>query len=188
MLHCNSQRWQAQGRLNHALEDTTPRQDAENFRKNKGPKNSHLRMTISLKFLYQGRRVCKRWFPNVFSSLVRRAHSCTPFESQFLPLFYLNFTFFNLFFLSFLAYQNRTIAVASDFCTDGAKSPEIAQKERVSGSEIAAPNRRSPATFHRTLKSQCSIALSSVSNSRDFWGPRWASQSQIAKIAAISVR
>ena len=24
--------------------------------------------------------------------------------------------------------------------------------------------------------------------SRDFWGPRWASQSQIAKIAAISVR
>ena len=61
-------------------------------------------------------------------------------------------------------FENRTIAIASDFCDDGVKSPEIPQKERVSGSEIAAPNRKSLATFHRTLKSQCSIALSSVRN------------------------
>ena len=32
------------------------------------------------------------------------------------------------------------------------------------GSAIAAPNRKSLATFHRTLESQCSIALSSVRN------------------------
>ena len=44
-----------------------------------------------------------------------------------------------------LAHQNRTIAIASDFRVDGAKSPEI-------------PPRKS----------------------RDFWGPRWTSQSQIA--------
>ena len=84
-----------------------------------------------------------------------------------------------------LAHQNRTIAIASDFRVDGAKSPEIPQKERVLGSEIAARNRKSPATFHRTLKSQCSIAFSCLGNCCDFWGPRWASQSQIAKIAAI---
>ena len=88
----------------------------------------------------------------------------------------------------FLARQNRTIAIASDFRVDGAKSPEIPQKEGVSGSEIEARNRKSLATFHRTLKSQCSIAFSSLGNRCDFWGPRWASQSQIAKIAAISVR
>ena len=134
------------------------------------------------------------------------------------------------------------------------------------GSEIAARNRKSLATFHRTLKSQCNIALSCLGNRAiwrvpnppganplvaerapwrssqscvtgaeqpigrlptdschffctpgnpcatpivtrgegsfryqgvstrrvrhspgDFLGPRWASQSQIAKIAAISV-
>ena len=87
-----------------------------------------------------------------------------------------------------LAHQNRTIAIASDFRVDGAKSPEIPQKEGVLGSEIAARNRKSLATFHRTLKSQCSIAFSCLGNRCDFWGPRWASQSQIAKIAAISVR
>ena len=62
--------------------------------------------------------------------------------------------------LQFLARQNRTIAIASDFRVDGAKSPEIPQKEGVLGSEIAARNRRSLAAFHRTLKSQCIIAWS----------------------------
>ena len=83
-----------------------------------------------------------------------------------------------------IAHQNRTIAIASDFRVDGAKSPEILQKERVSGSEIATRNRKSLATFHRTLKLQCKV--SEIAS--DFWGPRWASQSQIAKIAPISVR
>ena len=87
-----------------------------------------------------------------------------------------------------LAHQNRTVAIASDFRVDGAKSPEIPQKEGVLGPEIAARNRKSLATFHRTFKSQCSIAFSCLGNRCDFWGPRWASQSQIAKIAAISVR
>ena len=50
-------------------------------------------------------------------------------------------------------------AIASEFRIDGAKSPEIPQKEGVLDSEIAARNRRSLATFHRTLKSKCSIAL-----------------------------
>ena len=63
-----------------------------------------------------------------------------------------------------LAHQNRTIATASDFRVDGAKSPEIPQKEGVLGSEIAARNRKSVATFHRTLKSQCSIAFSCLGN------------------------
>ena len=71
-----------------------------------------------------------------------------------------------------LAHQNRTIA-ASDFRVDWAKSPEIPQKEGVSGSEIAARNRRSLATFHRTLKSQCNIALSCLGN-RAISGP-WPS-------------
>ena len=63
-----------------------------------------------------------------------------------------------------LAHQNRTIAIASDFRVDGAKSPEIPQQEAVLGSEIAAQNRRSLATFHRTLKSQCIIAVSCLGN------------------------
>ena len=63
-----------------------------------------------------------------------------------------------------LAHQNRTIAIAIDFRVDGAKSPEIPQKEGVLGSEIAARNRRSLATFHRTLKSQCIIAVSCLGN------------------------
>ena len=88
----------------------------------------------------------------------------------------------------FLAHQNRTIAIASAFRVDGAKSPEIPQNEGVQGSEIAARKRRSLATFHRTLKSQCSIALSCLGNRCDFWGLRWAARSQIAEIAAISVR
>ena len=77
-----------------------------------------------------------------------------------------------------LAHQNRTITIASDFRVDGAKSPEILQKEGVSGSEIAARNRKSLATFHRTLKSQCGIAFFCLGNRNDFWGPRWASQSR----------
>ena len=67
-------------------------------------------------------------------------------------------------FLGDLAHQNRTIAIASDFRVDGAKSPEIPQKEGVLGSEIAARNRKSLAIFHRTLKSQCSIAFSCLRN------------------------
>ena len=63
-----------------------------------------------------------------------------------------------------LAHQNRTIAIASDFRVDGAKSPEILQKEGVLGSDIAARNRKSLATFHRALKSQCSIAFSCLGN------------------------
>ena len=63
-----------------------------------------------------------------------------------------------------LAHQNRTIAIASDFRVDGANAPEIPQKEGVLGSEIAARNRRSLATFHRTLKSQCIIAVSCLGN------------------------
>ena len=87
-----------------------------------------------------------------------------------------------------LSAPNRTIAIASDFRVDGATLPEIPQKQGVLGSEIAARNRKSLATFRRTLKSQCSIAFSCLGNRCDFWGPRWASQSQIAKIAANSVR
>ena len=63
-----------------------------------------------------------------------------------------------------LPHQNRTIAIASDLRVDGATSPEIPQKEGVLGSEIAARNRRSLATFHRTLKSQCIIAVSCLGN------------------------
>ena len=63
-----------------------------------------------------------------------------------------------------LAHQNRTIAIASDFRVDGAKSPEIPQQEGLWGSEIAARNRRSLATFHCTLKSQCIIAVSCFGN------------------------
>ena len=58
-----------------------------------------------------------------------------------------------------LLHQNRTIVIASDFRVDGAKSPEILQKEKVLGSEIAARNHKSLATFHRTLKSQCSTLI-----------------------------
>ena len=54
-----------------------------------------------------------------------------------------------------LAHQNRTIAIASDFRVDGAKSPEIPQKEGVSGSEIVARNRKSLATFHRSIALPC---------------------------------
>ena len=57
--------------------------------------------------------------------------------------------------IAILAHQNQTIAIASDFRVDGAKSPEILQKEGVSASEIATRNRKSLATFHRTSKSQC---------------------------------
>ena len=68
----------------------------------------------------------------------------------------------------YLAHQNRTIAIASDFRVDGAESPEIPQKEGVSASEMATQNRKSLATFHRTLKSQCKVS----DTASDFWGPR----------------
>ena len=54
--------------------------------------------------------------------------------------------------VAILAHQNRTIAIASDFRVDGSKSPEIQQEEGVSGVKIAARNRKSLATLHRTLK------------------------------------
>ena len=57
-------------------------------------------------------------------------------------------------------------SIASNFRVDRAKSPEILQKEGLSGSEIAARNRKSLATFHY-------LEIAS-----DFWGLRWASQSQ----------
>ena len=68
-----------------------------------------------------------------------------------------------------LAHQNRAIAIASDFRVDGAKSPEIPQQEGVLGSEIAALNRRSLATFHRTLNRNGSL-LSLVSEVARFLG------------------
>ena len=58
----------------------------------------------------------------------------------------------------------KSQTIASDFRVDWAKSPEIPQKEGVSGSEIAAWDRKSLATFHRTLKLQCSIALCCLGN------------------------
>ena len=58
-----------------------------------------------------------------------------------------------------LTHQNRTIAIASDFRVDGAKSPEIPQKEWVLGSEIAARNRKSLATFHRTNRNAALLSL-----------------------------
>ena len=86
-----------------------------------------------------------------------------------------------------LVHQNRTIAIASDFRVDGAKSPEIPQKEGVLGSAIAARNRKSLATFHRTLKSQCGIAFSCFGN-RAISGVRDGHRNRKSqKIAAISV-
>ena len=61
-----------------------------------------------------------------------------------------------------LAHQNRTIAIASVFRPDGAKSPEIPQQEGVLGSEIAARNRRSLATSIAPLNRNASL-LSLVS-------------------------
>ena len=92
-----------------------------------------------------------------------------------------------------LAHQNRTIAIASGFRVDGAKSPEIPQKEEVLGSEIAAQNRRSLVTFHRTLKSQCIIAVSclgnrAISGVRDGHRNRKSQESlrfRCAKVAAV---
>ena len=89
-----------------------------------------------------------------------------------------------------LAHQKRTIAIASDFRVDGAKWPEIPQKEWIRARKSQPKIAKSLATFHRTLTSQCKHCLICLVSeiASDFWGPRWASQSQIAKIAAISVR
>ena len=67
------------------------------------------------------------------------------------------------------------------------------QSARVSGSEIAAPNHKSLATFHRSLKSQCSIAVSCLGIRyrflRSAMGIAIANRkNRCAKIAAISVR
>ena len=62
------------------------------------------------------------------------------------------------------------MAIASDSRVDRAKSPEILQKDGVVGSEIAAQNRKLLATFHRTLKPQCSIALSCLRNREQILG------------------
>ena len=59
----------------------------------------------------------------------------------------------------YLAHQNRTIAIASDFRVDGAKIARNPAERTGLGPGIAALNRESLATFHRTLKSQCSIAF-----------------------------
>ena len=71
-----------------------------------------------------------------------------------------------------LAHQNRRIAIASDFRVDGAKSPGILQKEGVLGSEIAAQNRKSLATFHRTLNHNAALLslrpeIAAISGVRD---------------------
>ena len=50
-----------------------------------------------------------------------------------------------------LAHQNRTIAIAGDFRVDGAKSPETPQRGGFRAREIAARNRKSLVTFHRTF-------------------------------------
>ena len=50
---------------------------------------------------------------------------------------------------------------------------------------ILAHQNRTIAPLHRNAALLC---LVSEIASSDFWGPRWASQSQIAEIAAISVR
>ena len=42
-----------------------------------------------------------------------------------------------------MAHQNRTIAIASDFRVDRAKSREVLQKEEILASEIAARDRKS---------------------------------------------
>ena len=63
-------------------------------------------------------------------------------------------------FLLNLAHQNRTIAIASDVRVDGVKSPEIPQKEGVSGSEIAAIFAICDCDAHR--RPQKSLAISGV--------------------------
>ena len=69
-----------------------------------------------------------------------------------------------------LAHQNRTIAIVVDIRLDRAKSPEIPQKQGAPGLEIAARSRKSRASFHRTLKSQCGIALPFLGNRQRFLG------------------
>ena len=60
--------------------------------------------------------------------------------------------------------QTRTIAIASDFRVDGAKSPERPQKEWVLGLEIAARNRRS---LHCFVLSRTWLAISGVRDGHD---------------------
>ena len=88
--------------------------------------------------------------------------------------------------LGLSAPKSPNAEIASDFRVDGAKSPEIPQRGFALGNR--SPKSQIASAFHRTLKSQRGIALSCLQNRSDFLGPRWASQSQIPKIAAISVR
>ena len=86
-----------------------------------------------------------------------------------------------------LAHQNRTIAIASDFRVDGAKSQKSRRKKGF-GLRNRSPKSQIASDFpsHSQIAMQHCFLL--CRKSRDFWGLRWASQSQIAKIAAISVR
>ena len=96
--------------------------------------------------------------------------------------------FFNIITVVNLAHQNRTIAIARDFRVDWAKSPEIPQKEGALGSDIAARNRKSLATSHRTLQSQRNIALSCLGNRAISGVCDGHRNCKSQKIAAISVR
>ena len=85
-----------------------------------------------------------------------------------------------------LAHQNRTeLAIASDFRIDWAKSPEIPQKKGVWDSSKSQPEIAQIASDLSIALLNRNAALLSLASeiARDFWGPRWASQSQIAKIA-----
>ena len=62
-----------------------------------------------------------------------------------------------------LAHQNRTIAIASDFRDDGAKSPECLQKGWVSGSEIAAQDSKSLVMLLRTTFNHSAALVITVS-------------------------
>ena len=78
-----------------------------------------------------------------------------------------------------LAHQNRTITIASDFRVDGAKSPAIPQKEWVSGSEIAARNRKSLATFHRNAALLCLVSEIACDFCGSWRASQWLSQKSL---------
>ena len=62
-----------------------------------------------------------------------------------------------------------------------------ADSEEVLGSEIAARSRKSLATFHRTLKSQCSIALSCLGNRAISGGIAIANRKNRCDFRALSI-
>ena len=63
-----------------------------------------------------------------------------------------------------LAHQNRTIAIASDSALTEPNRQKSRNMKGFWAQSIAARNRRSLATFHRTIKSQCIIAVSCLGN------------------------